>query len=92
MNLGNYIHTTSGLIDALFNEMELLHSRRITPERARSSAALAGAIIGAANLEVTHHKMKPRRNGYLVRAVLLGTKQQSEDAKRPGRSKRKSRK
>lgn len=63
---------TTGLIDRLFNELDLLQQRKITPTRARASAALGEVIVSAAQLAVTHHRLKPKRNG-CVRAAPLGT-------------------
>ena len=62
--------TTRDMMRALCNEMELLQNKRITFARANASARLAMGVIGLANLEIVHHKLRPSR-GASVRPVTL---------------------
>jgi hypothetical protein len=62
--------TTNDLMKLMFNELDMLLARKITPVRANAAARIGMAVVEAANLEVQHHKMKPAR-GNVVRPVTL---------------------
>ena len=66
---GNGI-TTRDLMQALCNEMNLLMNKKITYARANASSRLAMGVIGLANVELMHHRLKPAR-GTSVRPVTL---------------------
>ena len=62
--------TTQDLMKMMFSELHLLVSKKITPARASASARLGMTILGAAQHEVTRHKLKSPRTS-AVRPVSL---------------------
>lgn len=68
-----YSRDTTGLIDRMFSELDLLCNKKITSARARASAALGMVIVETNQLAITHHRLKPRRNGRVL-PVQLGTR------------------
>jgi hypothetical protein len=62
--------TTHDLMRVMFGQLDLLAHKKITPAKASAAARLGQVIIGAANIEVQHHRMKPAR-GNIVHPVSL---------------------
>lgn len=51
------VRSTSGLRNALFDELDLLRKGKITPQRANTFARGAIAIVGTARLELDYTKL-----------------------------------
>lgn len=83
-NYKNVVRTSKGLQDALFDEIDDLHSGKTTPQAARTIASLAGGIIQTAKLEMDHARFiaEPRSGAIgdaaTTKAIEFGS--QSEDA------------
>lgn len=55
---------------AMFLNLGQLMDKKITPVKANAAARLGMVIVGAGELEIQHHKLKPAR-GNIVRPVTL---------------------
>jgi hypothetical protein len=62
--------TTNDLMKQMFNQLDLLVNKKITPVKANAVARLGMVIVAAADVEVQHHRLKPAR-GSVVRPVTL---------------------
>lgn len=49
--------SSKGLVDALFDTIDNLNAKRITPEEARAISHSARAIVGIASLEIEAHRL-----------------------------------
>ena len=63
--------TTNDLNKRMFDQMDLLIGKKITPVKANAIARIGMVIVGSAEIELQHHKLKPARGNVVRPAVLV---------------------